>query len=60
LLKEDDLDAHLLDVEAKDDGLKEGDEDVNDLMGVVHVIDHVVPLGDAIGGLDALDNKPKH
>jgi hypothetical protein len=60
LLKEDDLDAHLLDVEAKDGGLEGGDEDVDNLMGVVHVVDYVVPLGDAVGGLDALDDEPKH
>jgi hypothetical protein len=60
LLKEDDLGAHLLNVEAKGDGLKGGDEDVDNLMGVVHVVDYVISLDDAIGGLDALNNELKH
>jgi hypothetical protein len=60
LLEEDDLNVHLLDVEAKDDDLKEGDEDINDLIRVVYVINYVVLLSDAMSGLDALNDEPKY
>jgi hypothetical protein len=60
LLKEDDLNAHLLNVKTKDDSLKEDDKDIDNLIRVVYIINHVVSLDDAIDELNTLNNEPKH
>jgi hypothetical protein len=60
LLKEDDLNTHLLNVKTKDDDLKEDDENMNNFIRVIYIINYVILLGDAISGLNALDDEPKH
>jgi hypothetical protein len=60
LLKKDDLNAHLLDVKAKDDSLKEDDKDVNNFIRVVHVINYIILLGDAMSESNTLDDELKY